>query len=107
MLSDQRVECLTLQILREIDEMLGFPSEIQDLGDVDVMEMLSRACMFLELLQRLRVDACDRDELQENWVARAGIAGLVSNCCAGSAEFSRCPIVVDGEAIVPEESCAL
>ena len=93
-------------MLRDIDEMLGFFSEIQDLRDVDVMEMLSRACLLLELLQRLRVDACDRDELQGNCVARASISGLVSNCRAGPAELSRCLIVVDRDAVVSKESSA-
>jgi hypothetical protein len=80
-------------------------SEIQDLYDVDVMELLGRARLFLELLLYLRVDVCDRDELEGNWFARAAISGLVSNRCAGSPEFSRCSIVVGGDAVVPKESC--
>ena len=33
------------------------------------MELLGRARLFLELLLYLRVDVCDRDELQRNWFA--------------------------------------
>ena len=105
MLLNPRIDCLTLQILRDIDELLGFLSEIQDLYDIDVMELLGRACLLLKLLLCLRVETCDRDELQGNQFARAVISGLVNNRCAGSAQFSRCTIVVGGDAVVPKESC--
>src|SRR5437868_10700464 len=102
---DPCVECLTVQTLRDIDELIGFLSEIQDLYDIEVMELLGCACLLLKLLLCLRVETCDRDELQGNRFARAVICSLVSNRCAGSAEFSRCPIVVGGDAVVPKESC--
>ena len=63
------IECLTFQILRDIDELLGFLSEIQDLNDIDVMELLGCACLLLKLLLCLWVETCDRDELQGNWFA--------------------------------------
>src|SRR5260370_35627269 len=107
MLLNPRIDCLTLQILRDIDELLGSLSEIQDLYDIDVMELLGRACLFLKLLLCLRVETCDRDELQGNWFARAVISGLVSNRCAGSADFSRFPFVVGVDAVVAQESCVL
>jgi len=77
---DPSVERLTFQILRDVDELLGFLSEIQDLYDIDVMELLGRACLLLKLLLCLRVETCDRDELQGNWFARAAIFGLVRIC---------------------------
>src|SRR5437868_15482567 len=102
---DPCVECLTVQTLRDIDELIGFLSEIQDLYDINVVELLGRACLLLKLRLCLRVETCDRDELQGNWFARAVISSLISNCCAASAEFSRCPIAVGGDTVVLKESC--
>src|SRR5260370_28922907 len=79
MLLNPRIDCLTLQILRDIDELLGFLSEIQDLYDIDLRDLLGRAGLFLKLLLCLRVGTCDRDELQANWFARPVISGLVSD----------------------------
>ncbi len=69
------------------------------------MELLGRARLFLELLLYLRVDVCDRDELQRNWFAGPLVYGFVSNRRTGSPEFSGSPIAIDGDSVVLKESC--
>src|SRR5207244_333392 len=105
MLLNPRLDCLTLQILRDIHELPGFFSEIKNLGDVDMMKLLGGACLFLELLLYLLVDVCDRDELQRNWFTGPIVYGLVSNRCAGSSEFIGRPVGADRDSVVFKESC--
>src|SRR5713226_2823713 len=69
------------------------------------MEPLGDACLLFELLTCRRVDGCDRDEFEGNCFTGPLVYGLVSNCCAGSAELGR-PIVFGADAVVLEEGCA-
>src|SRR6266404_9223021 len=69
------------------------------------MELLGRARLFLELFLYLRVDVCDRDELQRNRLTRPLVYGFVSNRRAGSPEFPGSSIAIDGDAVVLKESC--
>src|SRR5438552_7143188 len=69
------------------------------------MELLGRARLFLELFLYLRVDVCDRDELQRNRFTRPLVYSFVSNRRTGSPEFPGSSIAIDRDAVVLKESC--
>ena len=54
-------ECFAGQMLGDINEIVAFAPKIEDLGDVDVPQLLRGKCMLLELLSERGTDALCRN----------------------------------------------
>src|SRR5438477_11100510 len=93
----------TLQIFSDKNDVLVLNPDVENLGNVDVIELLCRPRLLLKLFACCLVDAGERNDLQGYGVTRAVINGFVGDDraepdeFAGSSVFSNTDAVMLGE----------
>ena len=99
------IRSFTLQIFGNKNDVLVLNPDVENLGDVDVIERLCRPSLLLKLFTCCLVDAGERNDLQGYGVTRSVINRFVGDNRAEPGEFARRSIFSNTDAVMLGESC--
>src|SRR5437763_798872 len=99
------VRIFTLQIFSDKNNVLVLNPNVENFGNIDVIELLSCVRLLLKLFARCLVDAGERNDLQGYGVTRAVIDRLVGDDRAEPSDFARRPVFLNTDTIMLGKSC--
>src|SRR5438874_10525531 len=99
------IRSFTLQIFGNKNDALVLNPDVENLGNVNVIELLCRACLLLKLFASCLIDTGERNDLQSYGVTRAVIDRFVSDHGAEPRELTRRSIFSNTDAVMLGESC--
>src|SRR5207302_11310099 len=99
------IRSFTLQIFGNKNDVLVLNPDVENLGNVDVIELLCRPCLLLKLFACCLVDAGERNDLQGYGLTRSVSNRFVGDHRAEPREFARRSIFSNTDAVMLGESC--
>ena len=99
------VRSFTLQIFGHKNDVLVLDPDVENLGNVDVIEFLGRARLLLKLFACCLVNASQRNDLQGYGMTGAVIDRLVGDHRTQPRELARGSIFLNTDAVMLGESC--
>src|SRR5438067_6317492 len=107
MMADPSCKRRALKVIRNVNEIFSLAAKVQNPNDVDVSQVVQRACPFLELALCRGLDARDGDDCQGNRLIRPFVYAFISNRTASAAEFNRSSVTICTATVMFQKYCAL
>ena len=99
------IRSFTLQIFGDKNDVLVLDADVENLGDVYVIELLCRPRLLFKSFAGCLVDAGERNDLQGYGLTGAVINRFIRDHRAQPREFARPSIFSNTDAVMLGESC--
>src|SRR5689334_8905601 len=94
-----RCERLPSKALGNVNVIVTFPSKIEDLGNINMTQLLSRRYLLFKFRALRRINAVCREQRNGNRLSRPLIHGFVAGCRTVAIRRVRRPVVLKPDTI--------